>query len=152
MFALTALCYGMLCCFVLRLFYGVYVLVRLHVASTYNCHLQRRWVCMSTVPTATILGGPDLHVDKSSTINLTCTVKFSPEPPAYIFWYHHEENFLSLLRRSVKESETNFLTKSTSKGWQENKRLLSHRTPSQWETHFVIIYENPFQEEEKEND
>lgn len=44
-----------------------------------------------TVPTATILGGPDLHVDKGSTINLTCTVKFSPEPPAYIFWYHHEE-------------------------------------------------------------
>lgn len=44
-----------------------------------------------TVPTATISGGPDLHVDKGSTINLTCTVKFSPEPPAYIFWYHHEE-------------------------------------------------------------
>lgn len=43
------------------------------------------------VPTATILGGPDLHVDKGSTINLTCTVKYSPEPPAYIFWYHHEE-------------------------------------------------------------
>lgn len=48
-------------------------------------------IYMSTVPTATILGGPDLHVDKGSTINLTCTVKFSPEPPAYIFWYHHEE-------------------------------------------------------------
>ncbi|XP_055842197.1 uncharacterized protein LOC129909194 isoform X2 [Episyrphus balteatus] len=44
------------------------------------------------VPTATILGGPDLHVDKGSTINLTCTVKYSPEPPAYIFWYHHEED------------------------------------------------------------
>ncbi|XP_069672036.1 uncharacterized protein [Periplaneta americana] len=43
------------------------------------------------VPTATILGGPDLHVDKGSTINLTCTIKYSPEPPAYIFWYHHDE-------------------------------------------------------------
>ncbi|XP_073838763.1 uncharacterized protein isoform X1 [Musca autumnalis] len=43
------------------------------------------------VPTATIHGGPDFHVDKGSTINLTCTVKFSLEPPAYIFWYHHEE-------------------------------------------------------------
>lgn len=43
------------------------------------------------VPTAAILGGPDLHVDKGSTINLTCAVKYSPEPPAYIFWYHHEE-------------------------------------------------------------
>ncbi|XP_060537035.1 papilin-like isoform X1 [Cylas formicarius] len=44
-----------------------------------------------TVPTAQILGGPDLHVDKGSTINLTCSIRFSPEPPAYIFWYHHDE-------------------------------------------------------------
>ncbi|KAG5673543.1 hypothetical protein PVAND_003583 [Polypedilum vanderplanki] len=43
------------------------------------------------VPTARILGGPDLHFDKGSTINLTCTIKFSPEPPAYIFWYHLDE-------------------------------------------------------------
>ncbi|XP_058065752.1 protein sidekick-like [Anopheles bellator] len=43
------------------------------------------------VPTAMIIGGPDLHVDKGSTINLTCAVKYSPEPPAYIFWYHHDE-------------------------------------------------------------
>ncbi|XP_077286101.1 zwei Ig domain protein zig-8-like [Arctopsyche grandis] len=43
------------------------------------------------VPTATILGGPDLHVDKGSTINLTCSIRFSPEAPAYIFWYHHDE-------------------------------------------------------------
>jgi hypothetical protein len=42
------------------------------------------------VPTATILGGPDLHVDKGSTINLTCSIRFSPEPPVYIFWYHHD--------------------------------------------------------------
>uniref|UniRef100_A0A182SMZ1 Ig-like domain-containing protein n=1 Tax=Anopheles maculatus TaxID=74869 RepID=A0A182SMZ1_9DIPT len=32
-----------------------------------------------------------MHVDKGSTINLTCAVKYSPEPPAYIFWYHHDE-------------------------------------------------------------
>lgn len=43
------------------------------------------------VPTAQILGGPDLHVDKGSTINLTCSIKYSPEPPAYIFWYHHDD-------------------------------------------------------------
>ncbi|XP_059487009.1 uncharacterized protein LOC132203327 isoform X2 [Neocloeon triangulifer] len=43
------------------------------------------------VPTAHILGAPDLHVDKGSTINLTCIIKYSPEPPAYIFWYHHDE-------------------------------------------------------------
>lgn len=43
------------------------------------------------MPTASILGGPDLHVDKGSTINLTCTIKYSPKPPAFIFWYHHDE-------------------------------------------------------------
>ncbi|CAD7082387.1 unnamed protein product [Hermetia illucens] len=43
------------------------------------------------VPTATILGGPDLYVDKGSTINLTCAIKFSPEPPLYIFWYHQDK-------------------------------------------------------------
>ncbi|XP_075215164.1 zwei Ig domain protein zig-8-like isoform X1 [Lycorma delicatula] len=49
----------------------------------YRDHIQ--------VPTAAILGGPDIHVDKGSTINLTCSIKYSPEPPAYIFWYHHDE-------------------------------------------------------------
>ncbi|XP_035702465.1 zwei Ig domain protein zig-8 [Folsomia candida] len=43
------------------------------------------------VPTASILGGPDLHVDKGSMINLTCIIKYSPEPPSYIFWYHYDE-------------------------------------------------------------
>lgn len=43
------------------------------------------------VPTAAIHGAPDLHFDKGSTINLTCTIKYSPEPPAYIFWYHLDE-------------------------------------------------------------
>ncbi|KAM8709915.1 hypothetical protein ACLKA7_016680 [Drosophila subpalustris] len=43
------------------------------------------------MPTATILGGPDLYVDKGSTINLTCIIKFSPEPPTHIFWYHQDK-------------------------------------------------------------
>ncbi|XP_017956270.2 junctional adhesion molecule A [Drosophila navojoa] len=66
-------------------------------AGMYECQISTQPVrsyfvrLNVVVPTATILGGPDLHVDKGSTINLTCTVKFSPEPPAYIFWYHHEE-------------------------------------------------------------
>ncbi|XP_050541076.1 zwei Ig domain protein zig-8-like isoform X2 [Daktulosphaira vitifoliae] len=43
------------------------------------------------VPSASISGGPDIHVNEGSTINLTCVVKFSPEPPASIFWYHYDE-------------------------------------------------------------
>ncbi|XP_015181460.1 PREDICTED: peroxidasin homolog [Polistes dominula] len=46
------------------------------------------------VPTATILGGPEMYVGAGSTINLTCTIHFSSEPPAYIFWYYNE-NVLS---------------------------------------------------------
>ncbi|XP_017487378.1 PREDICTED: uncharacterized protein LOC108375744, partial [Rhagoletis zephyria] len=42
-------------------------------------------------PTASILGGPDLYVDRGSTINLTCVIKFSPEPPTHIFWYHQDK-------------------------------------------------------------
>lgn len=45
----------------------------------------------SAEPAATILGGPDLYVDKGSTINLTCTIRFGPEPPGYIFWYHENK-------------------------------------------------------------
>ncbi|XP_034194517.1 zwei Ig domain protein zig-8 [Osmia lignaria lignaria] len=43
------------------------------------------------VPTATILGGPDLYVGAGSTINLTCVIHFSSEPPAYIFWYYNKQ-------------------------------------------------------------
>ncbi|XP_053678176.1 kin of IRRE-like protein 1 [Anopheles nili] len=66
-------------------------------AGVYECQISTQpvrsyFVTLSVVvPTATIIGGPDLHVDKGSTINLTCAVKYSPEPPAYIFWYHHDE-------------------------------------------------------------
>ncbi|CAH0562528.1 unnamed protein product [Brassicogethes aeneus] len=57
---------------------------------------------MGSVPTAQILGGPDLHVDKGSTINLTCSIRFSPEPPAYIFWYHQDDvSSLKNLKKTV---------------------------------------------------
>lgn len=62
-------------------------------------------IIFTLVPTAAILGGPDLHVDKGSTINLTCAVKYSPEPPAYIFWYHHEEVIIFLYSSSTMSRE-----------------------------------------------
>ena len=54
----------------------------------------RKWSFFIAVPTATILGGPELYVGAGSTINLTCAIHFSSEPPAYIFWYYNE-NVLS---------------------------------------------------------
>ncbi|XP_028028592.1 tyrosine-protein phosphatase Lar-like isoform X1 [Bombyx mandarina] len=41
-------------------------------------------------PTTEIIGGPELYIDRGSTINLTCVVLYSPEPPAYIFWNHND--------------------------------------------------------------
>ncbi|XP_075161270.1 zwei Ig domain protein zig-8-like [Haematobia irritans] len=66
-------------------------------AGIYECQIstqpvQSYFVNLNImVPSASIIGAPDLHVNKGSTINLTCTVKFCLEPPAYVFWYHHEE-------------------------------------------------------------
>ncbi|XP_012281960.1 T-lymphocyte activation antigen CD86 [Orussus abietinus] len=40
-------------------------------------------------PSTEIVGGPDLYIDRGSTINLTCVVLHSPEPPAYILWNHN---------------------------------------------------------------
>ncbi|XP_050704421.1 basement membrane-specific heparan sulfate proteoglycan core protein-like [Eriocheir sinensis] len=44
-----------------------------------------------TVVETRVLGGPDLDVNSGSTINLTCIVKQSPDPPPFIFWYHERE-------------------------------------------------------------
>ncbi|XP_076179392.1 zwei Ig domain protein zig-8-like isoform X2 [Ptiloglossa arizonensis] len=42
-------------------------------------------------PVTEIAGGPDLFIDKDSTINLTCLVKYAPEPPTSIVWSHNRE-------------------------------------------------------------
>ncbi|XP_050435857.1 zwei Ig domain protein zig-8-like [Adelges cooleyi] len=40
-------------------------------------------------PRTDIIGGPEIFIDRGSTINLTCVVLHSPEPPSYIFWNHN---------------------------------------------------------------
>ncbi len=62
------------------------------------------------MPTASILGGPDLHVDKGSMINLTCIIKYSPEPPSYIFWYHYNDVRVLHLESFILNSEMLFYT------------------------------------------
>ena len=41
-------------------------------------------------PKTEILGGPDIHLKEGSTMNLTCVISDSPEPPSYIFWRHND--------------------------------------------------------------
>ena len=42
-------------------------------------------------PVTMIVGAPDLYVNKGSTINLTCLVKYAPEPPPMMVWSHNRE-------------------------------------------------------------
>lgn len=42
-------------------------------------------------PITIIIGAPDLFVNKGSTINLTCVVKYAPEPPPMMIWSHNTE-------------------------------------------------------------
>ncbi|GLV39768.1 defective proboscis extension response 13 [Carabus blaptoides fortunei] len=37
---------------------------------------------------ADIVGGPDKIVKSGSSLRLTCVLRRSTEPPAYVFWYH----------------------------------------------------------------
>ncbi|XP_076054904.1 zwei Ig domain protein zig-8-like isoform X2 [Oratosquilla oratoria] len=66
-------------------------------AGAYECQVSTtppmsHIVYLSVVePVTTVIGGPDLYINSGSTINLTCVVKFSPDPPPYIFWYHENE-------------------------------------------------------------
>ncbi|KAK8392407.1 hypothetical protein O3P69_014643 [Scylla paramamosain] len=39
-------------------------------------------------PETVIAGGPDVYINVGSRLVLTCLVKFTPESPAFIFWYH----------------------------------------------------------------
>lgn len=36
-----------------------------------------------------VLGPTELYIECGSTINLTCVIRESPEPPAYIIWTHN---------------------------------------------------------------
>ncbi|KAI5744677.1 hypothetical protein M8J76_004344 [Diaphorina citri] len=42
-------------------------------------------------PITQIIGGPDMYINKGSTMNLTCVIKHSPEPPPAIYWLHNTE-------------------------------------------------------------
>ncbi|XP_076028342.1 uncharacterized protein LOC143017463 [Oratosquilla oratoria] len=42
-------------------------------------------------PLTRVLGGPDMYINKGSTINLTCVVDYSPEPPDFIYWNHNDK-------------------------------------------------------------
>uniref|UniRef100_A0A1B6D7I4 Ig-like domain-containing protein n=1 Tax=Clastoptera arizonana TaxID=38151 RepID=A0A1B6D7I4_9HEMI len=42
-------------------------------------------------PITEIIGGPEMFINQGSTINLTCSVKFAPEPPPLVLWSHNTQ-------------------------------------------------------------
>ncbi|GLV39745.1 defective proboscis extension response 21 [Carabus blaptoides fortunei] len=66
-------------------------------SGTYECQVGTtppigHNVHLSVVePVTTLLGGPEMYINKGSTMNLTCIVEHSPEPPPSIYWTHNQE-------------------------------------------------------------
>ncbi|EDV47101.1 zwei Ig domain protein zig-8 [Drosophila erecta] len=75
-------------------------------------------------PVTDIIGGPELHINRGSTINLTCIVKFAPEPPPTVIWSHNREiiNF---------DSPRGGISLVTEKGVLTTSRLLVQKAITQ---------------------
>ena len=41
-------------------------------------------------PATLLLGGPEMFVESSSMINLTCVISWTSSPPSHIAWYHNQ--------------------------------------------------------------
>ncbi|CAL4096184.1 unnamed protein product [Meganyctiphanes norvegica] len=92
-------------------------------AGMYECQISNtppisHKVHLSVVePETTVIGGPDVYINTGSRLALTCSVKYSPEPPAFIFWYH-DDKLVSYDRTKGG------VTVSTEKGLVTTSRLL----------------------------
>uniref|UniRef100_A0A336LZS2 CSON005983 protein n=1 Tax=Culicoides sonorensis TaxID=179676 RepID=A0A336LZS2_CULSO len=81
-------------------------------------------------PITEILGGPDLFLNKGSTINLTCIVRFAPEPSPILGWSHNREKKKKLQVKSILLQPINFdsprggISLVTEKGVLTTSRLL----------------------------
>ncbi|CAD1480102.1 unnamed protein product [Heterotrigona itama] len=53
-------------------------------------------------PVTIIVGAPELFVNKGSTINLTCVVRYAPEPPPMMIWSHNTE-FIRITMECLQE-------------------------------------------------
>ncbi|KAF7994232.1 hypothetical protein HCN44_003322 [Aphidius gifuensis] len=42
-------------------------------------------------PVTTVVGEPEMYINRGSTMNLTCVIRHSPEPPPAIYWTHNDD-------------------------------------------------------------
>ncbi|XP_071535387.1 lachesin-like [Panulirus ornatus] len=66
-------------------------------AGAYECQIsttppRSHLIHLSVVEAETVIvGGPDVYINTGSRLALSCSVMYSPEPPAFIFWYHDDQ-------------------------------------------------------------
>ncbi|XP_066948027.1 lachesin-like [Macrobrachium rosenbergii] len=68
-------------------------------------------------PVTEIAGGPDVYINTGSRLSLSCSVKYSPDPPAFIFWFH-DGNLISY------DKSRNGVSVTTEKGPVSTSRLV----------------------------
>jgi len=71
--------------------------VKISDSGLYECQISttpvlshRVWLTVAE-PVTEILGAPDIYIEEGVTMNLTCMVRDSPEPPQFIFWKHNDK-------------------------------------------------------------
>ncbi|XP_063884734.1 uncharacterized protein LOC135113407 [Scylla paramamosain] len=97
-------------------------------AGMYECQVSTtppssHLVHLSVVePETVIAGGPDVYINVGSRLVLTCLVRFTPESPAFIFWYH-DRKLVSYERTRSSSSSISSSSSHTSRSRGEGEAL-----------------------------
>ncbi|XP_065079024.1 zwei Ig domain protein zig-8-like [Ochlerotatus camptorhynchus] len=95
-------------------------------------------------PVTIVVGGPDIYINTGSTVNLTCVVRNSPEPPSTIIWTHNNQEInYDSARGGVSvitekgETTTSYLLIQRAKGPDSGKYVCS---PSNANSYFINVH------------
>nr|XP_029708995.1 zwei Ig domain protein zig-8-like [Aedes albopictus] len=95
-------------------------------------------------PVTVVVGGPDIYINTGSTVNLTCVVRNSPEPPSTIIWTHNNQEInydsprggVSVITEKG-ETTTSYLLIQRAKGTDSGKYVCS---PSNANSYFINVH------------
>ena len=83
---------------------GIYLIFNRFDSLNDETITQLNEMCAETM--TTILLGSEMLLNVGSTINLTCLVRHTPDPPDHIFWTHNQQVSFSLLFRFPSSSSS----------------------------------------------